>query len=531
MAKQMKFNNNALVALEAGVNKLADAVKITLGPRGRNVALNRSYAPALITNDGATIAKEIDLENTFENMGASLVKEVSIKTNDIAGDGTTTAIVLAQSIFSEGIKKINEGFCPIFLKDGINKACQFVTNKLKEQSKPVSSQEEIEHVATISSQSQDIGELLAKANSTIGENGIITTSDSSTDKTTLSVVSGLEIDRGLISPYLADENKTTTTLKNAFLLITDKKIGSINEILPILENVSKQSRPLLIICSDIENEALATIVLNKMRGIISCAVVRAPAFGQKRKDVLEDIAIVSGAKFFSEEFGENLSSATLEDLGQAKTIKLTQNTTTIIEGAGDTTKLENRKALIKEQLISATDDFEKTTLNERLAKLSGGVAIISVGAGSEVEQKEKKLRIEDAISAIKSAKELGVVVGGGMALFRIRKNLFEYINSLENHEEKEGALILYNALSSPLVQIVKNAGQNPEEIINKLEENNNEAFGYNAKTLTFCNLFEEGIIDPTLVTISALSNAVSVCSTMLTTSVLVSSTDEKPANN
>ena len=531
MAKEIKFGNDAIKALQNGVNILADTVKVTLGPKGRNVVLDKSYGAPLITNDGVTIAKEVELKDSFENMGAQLIKEVSIKTNNIAGDGTTTAIVLAKAIFSEGIKKINEGINPIFLKEGINKACEFVAQKLKEISKPVSNLEEIKQVATISSQSQEIGALLTEASSAIGEDGIITTSDSSTDKTTLSIVSGLEIDRGLISPYLGEENKTITTLKNAFLLITDRKIGSINEILPILEISNKQSKPLLIICSDIENEALATIVLNKMRGIISCAVVRAPAFGQKRKDILEDIAILTNAKFFSGDFGENLSGASIEDLGEAKTIKLTANSTTIIEGAGDSQLLEKRKQLIKEKLTQATDDFEKTTLKERLAKLSGGVAIISVGAGSEVEQKEKKLRIEDAISAIKSAKELGIVVGGGMALFRIKSDLAKYIASLENNEEKEGALSLYNALSSPLIQIVKNAGQNPDEIIKQLEENNDVTFGYNAKTLNFCNLFEDGIIDPTLVTISALSNAVSVCSTMLTTSVLVSPLDNKSQNS
>jgi len=527
MAKLMKFDGEALSLLESGVKKLSGAVKVTLGPRGRNVALNRSYALPLITNDGVTIAKEVELENAFENMGASLVKEVSIKTNDIAGDGTTTAIVLAEAIFSEGIKKINEGANPIILKEGIKVATDFVVERIKAHSKPVSSIEEIKQIATISSQSQEIGTLLADATKTIGEDGIITTSDSSTDKTTLSIAMGLEIDRGLISPYLGEENKTTTTLKNAFLLLTDKKISNINEILPILELARNQTRPLLIICSDIENEALATIVLNKMRGIISCAIIKAPSFGQKRKDILEDIAILTGGRFISEEMGETLSSASLEDLGQAKTIKITNSTTTIIEGAGNEIALAERKNLIKHQIKEATDDFEKTTLTERLAKLSSGVAIISVGAASEVEQKEKKLRIEDAISAIKSAKEQGVIVGGGLALYRISGELEHYISSIESSEEKQGAEIILKALSSPLIQICKNAGINPEGVIKELNKNNDFNFGFNAKTLKFENLIAGGVIDPAFVTISAICNASSVCATMLTTSALISEKDDK----
>jgi len=527
MAKLMKFDGEALSLLESGVKKLSGAVKVTLGPRGRNVALNRSYALPLITNDGVTIAKEVELENAFENMGASLVKEVSIKTNDIAGDGTTTAIVLAEAIFSEGIKKINEGANPIILKEGIKVATDFVVERIKAHSKPVSSIEEIKQIATISSQSQEIGTLLADATKTIGEDGIITTSDSSTDKTTLSIAMGLEIDRGLISPYLGEENKTTTTLKNAFLLLTDKKISNINEILPILELARNQTRPLLIICSDIENEALATIVLNKMRGIISCAIIKAPSFGQKRKDILEDIAILTGGRFISEEMGENLSSASLEDLGQAKTIKITSSATTIIEGAGNEIALAERKNLIKHQIKEATDDFEKTTLTERLAKLSSGVAIISVGAASEVEQKEKKLRIEDAISAIKSAKEQGVIVGGGLALYRISGELEHYISSIESSEEKQGAEIILKALSSPLIQICKNAGINPEGVIKELNKNNDFNFGFNAKTLKFENLIAGGVIDPAFVTISAICNASSVCATMLTTSALISEKDDK----
>ncbi|MBQ7579478.1 MAG: chaperonin GroEL [Clostridia bacterium] len=519
MAKQMKFNDEAISLLENGVKKLAEAVKVTLGPRGRNVALQRNYATPLITNDGVTIAKEIELENPFENMGASLVKEVSIKTNELAGDGTTTAIVLAEAIFSEGINKIKNGANPIILKEGINKASNFVIEKLKEKSKPINSIDEIKQVATISSQSTQIGNLIAQAVKEINEDGIITTSDSATDKTTLSIVSGLEIDRGLISPYLGEENKLVTTIKNAFLLITDKKIGSISEILPILEETTKQSKPLLIICTDIESEVLATLVLNKMRGLINCAVIKAPAFGQKRKDILEDIAILSGGKFISDDLGENLASITLDDLGIAKTIKLSSTSTTIIEGNGNKEELENRKILIKEKLKDAQDDFEKQSLKERLAKLSGGVAIINVGAGSEVEQKEMKLRIEDAISATKSAQELGIIAGGGVALFKIKSELNEYIKTLTT-DEQNGAEIILNALSSPLIQICKNAGINENDVIIKLSGTDFN-YGFNAKTLNFCNLFEEGIIDPTLVTISALSNATSVCSTMLTTSVLV----------
>lgn len=529
MSKILQFSDKARASLEAGAQKLADAVKITLGPRGRNVVLDRKYATPLITNDGVTIAKEIELDDPFENVGANLIKEVSIKTNDTAGDGTTTAAVLAHAILSEGIKNLTSGANPIILRNGIEKATAFVTHALENMAKPIQTNTEIMQVAAISAGSDEVGEIIARAMDKIGSDGIITIEESNTAKTNLKIVEGITFDRGYVSPYMNTENAPFVTLSNPFCLVYDKKITAIAEILPVLEQVSKTGSPLLIIAEDIEGDALATIVLNKMRGIFNCVAVKAPSFGQKRKDTLFDLALCLGAKFVCTEAGDDLQTVTIEDLGRAKTIKISKDTTTIIEGAGDKDAVKRHCAELKALANSTADDYEKTNLTERLAKLSEGVAVIEVGAVSEVEMKEKKLRIEDALSATKSATEKGIVVGGGIALLQTAPRLFEFANTL-NGDEKTGALIVYKALFAPIKQILENAGLESGVITQKILEQNNPTLGYNAKDLCFCDMFEKGIIDPAKVTISALGNAASVCATMLTTEVIVCDAPEQSKN-
>ncbi|MBQ7453084.1 MAG: chaperonin GroEL [Clostridia bacterium] len=527
MPKAIIFGRESREALKKGVETLSSSVKITLGPRGRNAVLAKPYSSPLITNDGVTIAKEIELKNPFENVGANLVKEVSIKTNDTAGDGTTTAVVLAESIFADGLEAINQGASPVFLKSGIEKATSEIIKNIKAMSKPINSKEEIKQVATISSASQEVGELIAEAVSIIGEDGVITTSESNTEKTELSVVEGMQIDRGYISPYMNENGDQQIILQSPKILITDKKLTTASDVLPIMEKVASSSSPLLIIAEDVEGEALATIILNKVRGIFNCVAIKAPSFGQKRLSIMSDIAVLTGAKFISKDYGEDIKNISIEKLGSAKTVKISKDSTTIIDGAGNADEIEARKTQIRSQIAENPDDFDKTTLEERLSKLGKGVAVIKVGAFSEVELKEKKLRIEDALSATKSAREMGIIIGGGSALLKIQSQLKEFPATLSN-DEKLGAQIVINALSAPIKQICANAGVSAEEVIKTISENKNRNHGFDAKNLSYCDMFESGIIDPAYVTISALSNASSVCATMLTTEVVI--TDEQKSD-
>ena len=520
MSKEILFGEEARKELQTGVNTVANAVKITLGPRGRNVILSRNYTSPLITNDGVTIAKEIELANPYQNMGASLIKEVCSLTNDIAGDGTTTAAVLAQAIISEGMKNLSSGANPIFLRSGIEKAVKVVTQTLEKNAKMIENDDEIEQIATISSADTEIGALICQAMKKVGRDGIITIEESKTAKTELKVVEGIQIDRGFISPYMASEGKFEEQLDNPLILITNKKISAVSEILPLMEAVSKTSRPLLIIAEDVDGEALATIVLNKMRGIFNCVAIKAPSFGQKRKDILSDIAVLTGGNCVLSETNSDLRSVTLDNLGSAKTIKINKDATTIINGNGRENEINSLKTALKERLNDLTDDFDKTQLQERLANLSNGVAIISVGALSEVSMKEKKLRLEDALSATKSATLKGVVVGGGKALINCISPLKEFLSNLSG-DELTGATIILNALSAPLRQICENAGVDGGVIINKVLEDKNPNFGYNAKTKEFVDLIDAGVIDPALVTISAIENSSSVCSTLLTTEACI----------
>lgn len=530
MAKIIEFGDQARKCLEEGVNTLANTVKITLGPRGRNVVLDRKYTTPLITNDGVTIAKEIELKDPFSNMGANLIKEVCVKTNDIAGDGTTTAVVLAQKIFSEGIKNLTSGANPVILKSGIEKATNLVVQELKQMAKPITNNEEIKQVATISAGNCEVGEIIAQAMEQIGQDGVITIEEGKTTKTELKIVEGMQIDRGYISPYMNAENKPEIILDNAYILITDKKISTIAEVLPLMEEVAKTASSLLIIAEDIEGEALATIILNKIRGIFNCIAIKAPAYGAKRKELLTDISILCGGKFISSELKDNLQDCHIEDLGKAKTIKISKDHTTIIEGKGDSSKLSEHCTNLKNMLANTTDDYDKTNIKERLAKLGKGVGIISVGAISEVEMKEKKLRIEDALSATKSATEMGIIVGGGVALIKTSPALKTLIDTLSG-DEKTGAQIIFNALFAPINQICANSGTESGVIINKIMENPQNTFGFDAKTLTFCDMFKSGIIDPAKVTISALLNASSVCATMLTTEAIVTDCEQQSPSN
>ncbi len=527
MSKLILNGKDARKALKSGVDILANAVKVTLGPKGRNVVLGKKFATPLITNDGVTIAKEIEISDPFMNMGADLIKEVSIKTNDVAGDGTTTACVLAQAIINEGMDCLKEGANPVVLKKGIARACEVVVESLKKQSKPVENSKEICQVASISAQDDIVGELISKAMDKVGKDGIITVEEGQTMNCELSVVEGLQFDRGFLSPYMCtNPDKQTAELDDPFILITDKKISSIAEILPILEEVVKKSGKLLIIADEVEGEALNTIVLNKLRGTFTCVCVKCPSFGDKRRAILEDIAVLTGGKFASEEIFESLSGLNIDDLGRAKSVKIDKDTTTIIEGMGNTDEIKKRVNSIRNFLAETSSDYEKEKLADRLAKLSQGVAVIKVGALTEVEMKEKKLRIEDALSATKAASEEGVIVGGGVALLKSVQTVDNLSNTLEK-EEKQGALIVKKAIIQPIWQILLNAGKEPEEIVKKILESPNFDFGYDAYNEEFCNMLEKGIIDPTKVTRSALQNAVSVASVMLTTEVLVAEVEDK----
>ena len=528
MSKKILEGLQARKALENGVNALANTVKITLGPKGRNVVLGKQYASPLITNDGVTIAKEIELDNPFENMGAELIKEVSVKTNDVAGDGTTTACVLAHAIIREGMKNFVAGANPVILKKGIFKAVDVITEELKKISKPVENSNDIKQVASISAGDEEIGELISQAMERVGADGIITVEESQTMKTELAIVEGMQFDRGYLSPYMCtNTEKMVAELDNPFILITDKKISNIQDLLPLLEQIVKMSAKLLIIADDVEGEALTTLILNKLRGTFNCVAVKAPSFGEKRKAMLEDIAILTGGTLISEELGIDFKTLSLENLGRAKMVKITKDDTTIIEGAGNPEEIKSRANALKEQIKAQKSEYEIEKLNERLAKLAGGVAVIKVGSATEIEMKEKKLRIEDALSATKSASEEGVVVGGGVALLKTTKELDKLIETL-NGDEKTGAIIVRNAIEEPIRQIAKNSGVDGGVVVNKIFEHIDEkAYGFDAYNNEYCDMFERGIIDPTKVTRSALQNAASVSATMLTTEAIVVEIEDK----
>lgn len=531
MAKLIKHGAEARASLENGVNTLADAVKITLGPKGRNVVLGKKYASPLITNDGVTIAKEIELSDPFENLGAELVKEVSVKTNDVAGDGTTTAAVLAQAIVNEGMRNFAAGANPVILKKGIFKAVDTAVEGLKKLSKPVDGKGDIAKVASISAGDEQVGQLIADAMEKVGRDGVITVEESQTMHTELSVVEGMQFDRGYLSPYMStNPDKMTAELDNPYILITDKKISQIAEILPILEQIVKQNAKLLIIADEVEGEALTTIILNKLRGTFTCVAVKAPSFGDKRKALLEDIAILTGGKVLSEELGIDFKQVGLDMLGRAKSVKVDKDTTTIVEGAGDPKAIEERVKFIRGMLAKETSDYEKEKLADRLAKLAGGVAVIKVGAPTEVEMKEKKLRIEDALSATKAASEEGVVPGGGVALLKVKPDVENLVAKLTD-DEKTGAAIIVKALEAPIRQIAKNSGVDGGVVANNVLANlDKKAYGYDALTNKYVDMIASGIIDPTKVTRSALQNAASVAGTLLTTEVLVVETDDGNEN-
>ena len=521
MAKQFKYGEEARRALETGVNILADTVKITLGPKGRNVVLDKKYGAPLITNDGVTIAKEIELDDAFENMGAQLVKEVSIKTNDVAGDGTTTAAVLAQAIFHEGVKNIAAGANPMVLRKGIMAAVDTAVDSLKSISKPIESKTAISQVASISAGDESVGNLIADAMEKVGKDGVITVEESKTLDTNLTIVEGMQFDRGYASSYMVtDTDKMEAVLDNPLILITEKKISSIQEILPVLEQVVQAGRKLLIIAEDVEGEALATLVVNKIRGTFTCVAVKAPGFGDRRKAMLQDIAILTGGQVISEELGLELKDTTMDMLGNARQVKVDKENTTIVEGAGSADAIKARVASIKAQIEETTSDYDREKLAERLAKLAGGVAVINVGAATEVEMKERKLRIEDALAATRAAVEEGIVPGGGTSFISAIPAVKALVEKLSG-DEKTGAAIIMKALEAPIRQIAANAGLEGSVIVDKVLANGSVGFGFDAAKDEYGNMVEKGIIDPTKVSRSALQNAASVASVMLTTEALV----------
>ena len=520
MSKDIMHGTDARNALEKGVNLLADTVKITLGPKGRNVVLNKKYGTPLITNDGVTIAKEIELEDPFENMGAQLVKEVATKTNDVAGDGTTTATVLAQAMIQEGLKNIAAGANSIILRRGMQKATEVAVKSIQEISTPVSGKNHIVLVAAISAGDEEVGAMVADAMEKVSNDGVITVEESKTMNTELDLVEGMQFDRGYLSAYMAtDMDKMEAVLDNPYILITDKKISNIQEILPILEQIVQQGGRLLIIAEDVEGEALATLVVNKLRGTFNCVAVKAPGFGDRRKAMLEDIAILTGGTVISQEVGLELKEATMDMLGRAKTVKVQKENTIIVDGMGDPAQIKARVAQIRAQIAETTSDFDREKLQERLAKLAGGVAVIKVGAASEAEMKEKKLRMEDALAATRAAVEEGIVCGGGSAYIHAIKATQEEANKLSG-DEKTGANIIVKALEAPLRQIVANAGLEGSVVVNKLKESK-AGTGFNALTEEYVDMVAEGIIDPVKVTRSALQNATSVAATLLTTEAVV----------
>ena len=528
MAKQIKFGEDARKALLEGVNKLADTVKVTLGPKGRNVVLDKSFGAPLITNDGVTIAKEIELEDKYENMGARLVKEVSTKTNDIAGDGTTTATVLAQAMVKEGVKNVAAGADPMAIKRGIEKAVNGAVKELKEITSSVNGKEDIARVASISANNSEIGELIADAMERVSKDGVITIEESKTSNTELNVVEGMQFDKGYVSPYMVtDTEKMEAIVDNPYILITDRKISNIQEILPLLETLMQSSGKLVIICDDIESEALSTLILNKLRGVLNVVAVKAPGFGDKRKAMLEDIAILTGGEVISQDLGMELKDTQVEQLGRAKQVKVQKENTIIVDGAGDKEAISSRVKQIKAQIEETKSEFDKENLQERLAKIAGGVAVIGVGAATEVEMKDKKLRIEDALSATKAAVEEGIVAGGGTAYVNIIPAVEKIAKDLEGGE-KLGAEIVLKALEEPVKQIARNAGLEPAVIFENVKKSA-EGFGFDAEKEQYVDMKKAGIVDPTKVTRSALQNAASVAAMILTTESLVTDAPEPKA--
>ena len=530
MAKIIRFGEDARKSLLEGVNKLADTVKVTLGPKGRNVVLDKSFGAPLITNDGVTIAKEIELEDKFENMGARLVKEVSTKTNDVAGDGTTTATVLAQAMVKEGVKNVAAGGDPMAIKRGMDKATAKAVEEIKKISVAVSGKDDIARVASVSSDNEEVGNLIAEAMEKVSNDGVITIEESKTSDTAVNVVEGMQFDKGYISPYMVtDTEKMEAVLDNPYVLITDKKISNIQEILPLLENLMQQSGKLLIICDDVEQEALSTLVLNKLRGVLNVVAVKAPGFGDKRKAMLEDIAILTGGEVITSELGLELKDTTIEQLGRAKQVKVQKENTIIVDGSGDKKLIEERVNQIKTQITETQSEYDKEQLQERLAKIAGGVAVIGVGAATEVEMKDKKLRIEDALSATKAAVEEGIVAGGGTALINVIPKVEKLISNLENGE-KLGAQIVLQALEEPVKQIARNSGLEPAVIVDKVKQSK-VGVGFDASNEEYVDMKKSGIVDPTKVTRSALQNAASIASMVLTTESLVTDVPEEKGCN
>ena len=529
MAKQIIYGEEARKALLGGINKLAETVKITLGPKGRNVVLDKKFGAPLITNDGVTIAKEVELEDPFENMGAQLVKEVATKTNDVAGDGTTTATLLAQALIREGMKNVTAGANPMVLRKGIQKATETAVEAIEKNSKKVSGTKDIARVAAVSSASEQIGNLIADAMEKVTSDGVITVEESKTAETYSEVVEGMMFDRGYITPYMVtDTDKMVAVIDDAYILITDKKISNIQEILPLLEQIVQSGKKLVIIAEDIEGEALTTLILNKLRGTFTCVGVKAPGFGDRRKEMLTDIATLTGGQVISSELGLELKDTTVDQLGRARQVKIDKENTIIVDGAGDSEAIKSRVSQIRSQIETTTSDFDREKLQERLAKLAGGVAVIKVGAATEIEMKEQKMRIEDALAATKAAVEEGIVAGGGTALIDAIPAVKAYVDSVDG-DEKTGAAIVLKALEEPVRQIAANAGLEGSIIIEHLKAKNTVGYGYNALTDTYGDMIDEGIVDPTKVTRSALQNASSVASTVLTTESLVADIKEPAA--
>ena len=531
MAKQIIYGEEARKALQGGIDKLANTVKITLGPKGRNVVLDKKYGAPLITNDGVTIAKEVELEDPFENMGAQLVKEVATKTNDVAGDGTTTATLLAQALIREGMKNVAAGANPMVVKKGIKGAVDNVVETIKSNSQPVKNSSDIARIATISAADANVGKLIAEAMEKVTADGVITVEESKTAETSCDVVEGMQFDRGYISPYMVtDTDKMEAVIDDAFILITDKKITNIQEILPLLEQIVQAGKKLVIVAEDIEGEALATLLVNKLRGTFTCVGVKAPGFGDRRKEMLRDIAILTGGEVITEELGLDLKDATVAQLGRARQVKILKENTIIVDGAGDNEAIKARIGQIKNQIETTTSDFDREKLQERLAKLSGGVAVIRVGAATETEMKEMKLRIEDALAATKAAVEEGYVAGGGVALLNAIPALKEYIDKIEDLDEKTGAKIVLKAIEEPVRQIAANAGLEGSVIIDGILRSGKTGYGYDFATETFTDMAEAGILDPTKVTRSALQNASSVAAMVLTTESLVTDKPDPAAD-
>jgi chaperonin GroEL len=526
MSKELLFSEHARASILRGVNVLANAVKVTLGPKGRNVVIEKSFGSPMITKDGVTVAKEIELENKFENMGAQMVKEVASKTNDQAGDGTTTATVLAQAIYREGVKIVSAGHNPTAVKRGIDRAVSLIVDELKSMAKPVKSSNEIAQVGTISANNdKEIGQMLADAMDKVGKEGVITIEESKTSKTEVTVVEGMQFDRGYLSPYfVTNPERMEAVLENAYILVYDKKITAMKDLIGILEGVAKASRPILIIAEDVEGEALATLVVNKLRGTLNAVAVKAPGFGDRRKAMLEDIAILTNAKLISEEIGRKLEQATVADLGVAKRVVIDKDNTTIIDGAGKKADIEARISQIKAQIEETTSDYDKEKLKERLAKLAGGVAVIHVGAPSEVEMKEKKARVEDALNATRAAVEEGIVAGGGTALLRAAQKIDR---TQFQEDEAFGATIIKRAAEEPVRQIAVNSGLDGAIVLNKVLENKSSTFGYNAYSEQYTDLLKDGVIDPVKVVRCALENAASVASLMLTTETMIAEAPKK----